>query len=87
MKNNTPKKQHYIPQFLLNRFAKNSKAKTKQVYVFDKQNELSYINSIKNVGCKNGCYDFAGRNGKTSLEPCLQYLVEPEKAISASIQH
>ena len=63
-------KQHYVPKFLLDKFAFNPKAKTKRVHIFDKWEEKGYANSTKNVGCKNSLYDV----DEMSLEPALQHL-------------
>lgn len=50
----TPKKQHYVPQFILKNF---KSGKKKRVYVFDKYRKLSYTSSIRDAACENGYYN------------------------------
>ncbi|MBU1568450.1 MAG: DUF4238 domain-containing protein [Proteobacteria bacterium] len=87
MKQNNAKKQHFVPRFILNRFALDPKAKNKQVFVFDKWEERDYLNSVKNVGCQNGCYNFEGVQGTMSLEPQLMQLDGWASGIISKIIH
>ncbi len=64
------KKQHFVPQFLLRKFAYNPNAKVKRLHIHDKWENRSYPNSVGNVGCKNSLYDI----GEVSLEPALEKL-------------
>lgn len=50
------KKQHFVPQFYLSRWA--IKAGTRQVYVFNKELEKSYISNIQDIASANYFYDF-----------------------------
>lgn len=74
MKPNVAKKQHFVPRFILNRFSKNQQSKNKKIYVYDKWEARFFLNTVGNVGCKNGCYNFEGHSGPVSLEPYLQQL-------------
>ena len=47
------KKEHYVPQSYLEKWCSNSG----QVFVFDKENETSRINSITDVASENYFYD------------------------------
>ncbi|CEO40777.1 DUF4238 domain-containing protein [Photobacterium kishitanii] len=51
---NTPKKQHYVPQFLLKNFSIND---TEQLYTYDKLKNVSYKTSVKDSACENGFYN------------------------------
>ena len=50
----TPKKQHYVPQFILKNF---KSGKKKRVYVFDKQKRSTYPAAVHDVACENGYYN------------------------------
>ena len=50
----TPKKQHYVPQFILKNF---KDGKKKRVHVYDKHRKLSYASSINDAACENGYYN------------------------------
>jgi len=49
-----PKKQHYVPQFILRNFAY---GKSKKIWVFDKRNGKSFSSSVKNSACENYFYE------------------------------
>nr|WP_321256495.1 DUF4238 domain-containing protein [uncultured Pseudodesulfovibrio sp.] len=69
-KDTDTKKQHFVPQFLLNKFAVDPKAKNKQIHAFDKWEKKQFKNSVRNVGCKRSLYDI----DEKSLEPAMQKL-------------
>jgi hypothetical protein len=49
---NRPVKQHYVPQCYLRQFA-NKKGKAFQVSVFDREEERSFKNNVRDVSCQN----------------------------------
>ena len=49
-----PKKQHYVPQFILKNFAY---GKNEQIWVFDKRNGKRFCSSIKDSACENYFYE------------------------------
>lgn len=49
-----PKKQHYIPQFLLSKFAMGKK---KRIHVFDLKMSKSFVSQIRDVGHENNFYN------------------------------
>jgi hypothetical protein len=51
---NTPKKQHYVPQFILKNFRAGKK---KRVQVFDKLRKLAYPSSVRDAACEGGYYN------------------------------
>ena len=68
----TPKKQHYVPQFILKNFKSGRK---KQLYVFDKYRKFSYSSSVQDAACESGYYnikidgkDYSIENKLASLE-------------------
>ncbi|MCK4817454.1 DUF4238 domain-containing protein [bacterium] len=82
-----PKKQHYIPQFLLRNLSKGRKSKAK-VWVLDKWNERTYQASIRNVGHENFFYEYHGESGVIELEELMQKIDSIGAEIIASItQH
>ncbi len=50
---NIPKKQHYVPQFLLRNFSE----KNNKIYVFDKKLNRSFTSNVKDIGHENNFYD------------------------------
>ena len=58
-----PKKQHFIPQFLLRRFAHGKKGKDK-LWVFDKSVGRSYMSNVKDAAHENRFYDGKNLDGK-----------------------
>lgn len=59
----TPKKQHYVPQFILKNFRTGKK---KRVHVFDKLRKLAYPSSVRDVACEGGYYNIEiGGDGYT----------------------
>lgn len=65
---NTPKNQHYVPQFLLRNFRINSK---NQIYAFDKTEEKSFKTNIRNIASENKFYNFLFEGFEASIEPFL----------------
>lgn len=63
-KQNHPKKQHYIPQFVLRRFVDNKG----KIWVFDKQTGRHFSSNVKNAASENGFYDFDVAGEKHSIE-------------------
>jgi len=51
---NVPKKQHYVPQFLLKNW---SQGKKKQIFVFDKKTNKSFLSGIKSIAHENNFYE------------------------------
>jgi|TARA_Y100001937_G_scaffold65108_1_gene89108 hypothetical protein len=51
--NNTPKKQHFVPQFLLKNFVQE---KADRMYVFDKKKNHSFASNVKDIGHENNFY-------------------------------
>ncbi|UEM16719.1 DUF4238 domain-containing protein [Bradyrhizobium barranii subsp. barranii] len=49
---NRPVKHHYVPQCYLRQFA-NTKGKAFQVSVFDREEQRSFKNNVKDVACQN----------------------------------
>ncbi|NRA55430.1 MAG: DUF4238 domain-containing protein [Gammaproteobacteria bacterium] len=80
---NFPKKQHYVPQFLLRYFAQNKN----RVYVFDKKMNRTFPSNVKDVGHENNFYDdqILGYGNETEIKLSeLETVVAPviEKIIS-----
>ncbi|MCM2358157.1 MAG: DUF4238 domain-containing protein [Geobacteraceae bacterium] len=50
----TPKKQHYVPQFILKNFVTGKK---KRVHVFDKQRRMTYASSVRDAACETRYYN------------------------------
>jgi len=66
-----PKKQHYVPQFLLRNFATGRKNKAK-IWVLDKKTETVYPASIKDVAHENFFYEYHGDAGHLEYENLMQ---------------
>lgn len=66
-----PKMQHYVPQFLLNKFALPNK---KQIHVYDKSNDNTFVASIRKVAAKKKFYDFTINGEDISIEKNLSYI-------------
>jgi hypothetical protein len=66
-----PKKEHYVPKFLLRSFAIN---KDDQIYVFDKLTERVFKSNIGNVASEKRFYDIVVKDYVFSLEPSLSDL-------------
>jgi hypothetical protein len=63
---NIPKKQHYVPQFLLRNFSK----KKNRIYVFDKKLNRSFPCNVKDIGHENNFYEdqLLGYGNETELK-------------------
>src|SRR5262245_5563836 len=59
-----PKKQHYVPQFLLRNFGSGKSGK-ERVWVFDKKTKKSFLDSVRSVGHENRFYENLLPNGET----------------------
>lgn len=64
------KKHHYVPQATLRRFSINSNEK--QIYVFDKLLDKSYISSIIDCGSENKYNTIITESGEINLEALYQ---------------
>jgi hypothetical protein len=67
----TPKKQHYVPQFILRNFRTGKK---KRVHVFDKQRKLAYTSSVRDAACEGGYYNIEIDGAGYTLEGKLASL-------------
>lgn len=77
-----PKVQHYVPRFLLRRFAN---AEDDNVYVFDKWEELEFPARPKRIAAVNAFYDLKIPEGVITLEPALADLETKVAEITDSI--
>lgn len=68
-----PKKQHYVPQFLLRNFAVGKKQKAK-LWVLDKKNATTFEASVRDIGHENFFYEFNGEAGTVEFESVLEKL-------------
>jgi hypothetical protein len=64
----TAKKHHFVPQFVLRRFAI---AGTQQLHVFDKQTGRAFKANIADVAAENRLYDFSIGEWIATIEPSL----------------
>lgn len=65
------KKQHYVPQFLLRRFASHSK-KNPQLWVLDKKTNNLRLSSVRDSGHENQFYKYSHTDGvQIDLEPLM----------------
>ena len=69
--NSIAKNQHYVPQFVLRNFTVGD---GKQIYVFDKQDEKSFITNIRNIAAETDFYNFDVKEFKFTIEPALSDL-------------
>ena len=67
MKDNKPKKHHYVPQFILRNFCVGD---NKRIYVFDKKKTNVFASSTKNIAHENNFYkdDDMGYQESTELK-------------------
>lgn len=65
-----PKKQHYVPQFLLRNFANGRKNKAK-VWVLDKKFSKIYPASVRDVAHENKFYEYHGESGDLEFEDLM----------------
>lgn len=66
-----PKKQHYIPQFLLRNFSKEPKSRS-NIWVLDKRNGRTYQASVRDVGHENFFYEYHGDTENLELEELMK---------------
>jgi hypothetical protein len=81
---NIPKKQHYVPQFILRNF---SIGKKNKIFVFDKKLNRSFPSNVRDIGHENNFYEdqVLGYGNKTEFKLSeLETIVAPivEKIIS-----
>ncbi|ALF59664.1 DUF4238 domain-containing protein [Psychrobacter urativorans] len=87
---NTPKKQHYVPQFLLRNFAVEN---TERLFTFDKQQNKVFPTTVRDSASENGFYNIQGLDDKYTLENELGDLetlaskVIAKICLSGSISH
>lgn len=62
---NTPKKQHYVPQFLLRNFATEN---TEKLFTFDKQQDKIFSTTVRDSASEKGFYNIQGLSDKYTLE-------------------
>ena len=72
------KNQHYVPQFLLRRFADENE----RVHVYDKHARKSFVSATRNVASENCFYDLKEGNTEIALEPVM---TEIENAALAAL--
>lgn len=68
-----PKRQHYVPRFLLEKFAR---VASEQIFVFDKLTGKQFSANIKNAAAENGFYDVTFADGILTIEPALAKVEE-----------
>lgn len=61
------KNQHYVPQFLLRRFADEQQ----RVNVYDKHHRKAFVSSTRNVASENQFYDLKIGDAELALEPVM----------------
>ena len=71
VREDTPKKQHYVPQFLLRNFSYGKKPK---IFTFDKANCKSFGTSVRDSASENGFYNINLDGEKYTLEHKLSKL-------------
>lgn len=76
---NIPRKQHYVPQFILKKFSKNKN----KIYVFDKKQNRSFTSNVKDTGHENNFYEeeLLGYKNNTEFK-----LTELETSVSPVIE-
>jgi hypothetical protein len=65
---NRPKKHHYVPQFLLRRFALLG---TEHLFVFDKATDKVFRSNIEDIAAENLLYEFTLKGKTSSIEAGL----------------
>ena len=60
------RKHHYVPRFILRRFAFTPRGGNGQLWCIDKKQEISYVQSIANAGTKNDLNKVTGYDGSVS---------------------
>lgn len=65
------KQQHTVPRFLLSYFGHGKNKKKRQVWVYDKQSEKEFKQSVKDASTRNAFYNLSDSDENLSLEPIL----------------
>lgn len=73
-----PKKQHFVPQFLLRNF---TKAKGRHLAAFDKRAERTFWTPVVDAAEQNGFYDFEVSGGEASIEQSLSDLEDTASVV------
>lgn len=81
---NKPKKQHYVPQFLLRNFAVGKKQKAR-LWVLDKRTGSVHEVSVRDAGEQNKFYEYADESGVVNAEPALEKLDSKAAAVISDI--
>ena len=68
-----PKKQHYVPQFLLRNFAVGKKQRAK-LWVLDKKHASIFDASVRDIAHENLFYEYHGEAGSIEFESVLEKL-------------
>lgn len=71
LRSDTPKKQHYVPQFLLKNF---SHGKKNKIFTFDKSRVIKFETSVKDSASEKGFYNFNLNGEVHTLEHKLSKL-------------
>lgn len=79
-----PKKQHYVPQFLLRYFATGKKLKAK-LWVLDKLNVAIFQASVRDIAHENMFYEYHGEAGNYEYESLMEKLDTRAAGIIADI--
>ena len=66
-----PKKQHYVPQFLLRRFC-SSRRKAGKIWVLDKKKAAVFPASVRDVAHENSFYEYHDDEVDVELEGLMQ---------------
>ena len=84
MATSEPKKQHYVPQFLLSNF---TLGKKKRLHIFDLKSERSFVSHVRDVGHENNFYhhtkdgnqmEFALGSIETDVAPVIDQILKEE---------
>lgn len=81
-----PKKQHYVPQFILRNFAIGKKQKAK-LWVLDKRTATVFPASVRDVAHENMFYEYHGDGGDYDFEPVLEKLDSKVAGIIQEVLH
>ncbi|PSW44811.1 DUF4238 domain-containing protein [Photobacterium leiognathi] len=92
MANSEPKKQHYVPQFLLSNF---TQGKKKRLHVFDLKSKKSFVSHVRDVGHENNFYhhssngnqmEFALGTIETEVAPIIDQILNEETVANVTDQ-
>lgn len=79
-----PKKQHYVPQFLLRNFAIGRKSKAK-LWVLDKRSSSVFRSSVRDAAHENLFYEYHGEGGNYELENLMEKVDSKGSGIISNI--